>query len=129
MGHWAHSDYLDGGADLLIASVRRLVVLSEQAVDYATAEAAKLAEAPLVAGDFVKSTGVEGGRIVSIAGKSGIDVIASGTASHVGLVDETGKRLLRVFPLKAEAAVTIGGTVDIGAMQDEVSAVAALSEG
>ena len=120
MPKFASNDVLDGS--LMIASgATRLVAVNEQPASFAAASAGKLAEATLTGGDFAFAAGDISGRKVTVAAKSGLAVIAAGTADHVALLDAT--RLLYVTTCPAQALV-LGGTVSIASWAIEVGAPA-----
>ena len=52
----------------------------------------RLSEAALSTADFTLAAGDISGRKVTIAAKSGLAVIAAGTADHVALLDPSGPR-------------------------------------
>lgn len=120
MGKFANSDVLDG-ALAVVASATRMVAVSGEPASYAAADAGKLAEAVLTGADFTLAAGDVSGRKVSIAAKSGLSVIAAGTADHVALLDPAQSKLLYVTTCPAQALVG-GGTVSIATWAVEVGA-------
>lgn len=103
-----------------IATASAVVALAGVPMDYAAADAGRLASAGLSAGDFVLEDGAVSGRRVRVAAKAGVDALASGTADHVALLDEAGERLLYLAECPA-AAVAAGGTVDFAAWEIELA--------
>lgn len=122
MPKFASNDVLDGSL-AVASSATRLVAVNGQPADFSAANAGKLAEAPLTGGDFTLAAGDVSGRKVTVAGKSGLAVVAAGTADHVALLDVAGSRLLYVTTCPAQALVT-GGTVSIAAWSIEIGAPA-----
>lgn len=120
MAKFASTDVLDGSL-IVAAGATRLVATNGQPATFAAANAGKLAEATLAGGDFSFAAGDISGRKVTIAAKSGLAVIASGTADHVALLDVAGSRLLYVTTCPAQA-LAIGGTVSIASWAIEVGA-------
>ena len=119
MGKAVHSDVLDGALNVVKAAATRMVALAAQPADYAAANAGKLAEAIMASGDFTLAVGDVNGRKAIVAAKSGLSVIAAGTANHVALVDPGTSRLIYVTTCPAQAVVT-GGTVDFAAWDIEM---------
>ena len=118
----ASNDVLDGS--LVVASgATRMVAVTGQPASFSAANAGKLAEAVLTSGDFALAAGDISGRKVTVAAKTGLAVIAAGTADHVALLDVAGSRLLYVTTCPAQALVS-GGTVSIAAWAIEIGAPA-----
>ncbi|MBC7504295.1 MAG: hypothetical protein H7267_00975 [Sandarakinorhabdus sp.] len=120
MSKFASNDVLDGSL-IVASSATRLVAINGQPASYAAANSGKLAEAVLTGGDFSLAAGDISGRKVTVAAKSGLAVIAAGTADHVALLD--GSRLLYVTTCPAQALVS-GGTVSIASWAIEIGAPA-----
>ena len=120
MAKFASNDVLDGSLNIVRAATR-LVAVSGQPATYAAADSGRLAEAALATGDFTLAAGDVSGRKVSIAAKSGLSVIAAGTADHIALLDGTTSRLLYVTTCPSQA-LAAGGTVSIAAWSVEVGA-------
>ncbi|WP_426165834.1 hypothetical protein [Sandarakinorhabdus sp. DWP1-3-1] len=122
MAKFASNDVLDGSLNIVRAATR-MVAVSGQPASYAAADSGRLAEAPLTTGDFTLAPGDISGRKVGIAPKSGLAVIAAGTADHVALLDAATARLLYVTTCPAQALAP-GGTVNIAAWSVEIGAPA-----
>ena len=120
MSKFASNDVLDGSL-IVASSATRMVAVNGQPASYAAVNSGKLAEAVLSGGDFVLAAGDISGRKITVAGKSGLAVIAAGTADHVALLD--GSRLLYVTTCPAQALVA-GGTVSIASWAIEIGAPA-----
>ncbi len=118
MSKFASSDVLDGSLNIVRAATR-MVATAGQPATYAAADSGRLAEAALVSGDFSLAAGDISGRKVTIAAKSGLAVVAAGTADHVALLD--GTRLLYVTTCPAQLLVS-GGTVSIAGWSIEIGA-------
>lgn len=114
------NDVLDGSLNV-VRSATRMVALGGEPATYAAADSGKLAEATLATGDFILGAGDISGRKVSIAAKSGMTVLANGTANHVALLDPGTSRLLYVTTCPAQALVT-GGVVSIAGWSIEIGA-------
>lgn len=93
-----------------VATATSLIVTTSQPTDRATAVAAALATASTTGGDFTKADGTTNGRKLTIAAKSNVSVTATGSATHVALVD--GTNLLYVTTVTAQT-LTSGNTVTV----------------
>lgn len=120
MAKFVNFAVLDGALNL-VASATRIVAVSGQPATYVAADAGKLAEATLAAGDFALAAGDVSGRKVGIAAKPGLTVIAAGTADHIALLDPATSSLLYVTTCPAQV-LPAGGTVSIGAWSVEIEA-------
>lgn len=115
------TDVLDGALSVLKTSVTKMVVCSAQPLTFTDANTTmKLAEVTMVATDFTLAAGVTNGRRVTTGAKSAVPVLATGSATHVALVDVSGSRLLYVTTSSTQA-LTIGGTVNITAWDVEIA--------
>lgn len=118
---------LDGTLNV-VRTATRMVALSGQPATYAAADAGRLAEAPLGTADYTLAAGDISGRKVTIAAKSGLPVVAAGTADHVALLDPVSSTLLYVTTCPVYVttcpaqAVVIGGTVGFAAWSVEINA-------
>ena len=120
MSKFASTAVLDGSLNI-VGSATRMVAVNGQPATYAAADAGRLAEAALTAADFTLAAGDISGRKVSIAAKTGLSVVAAGTADHVALLDAAGSRLLYVTTCPAQALVA-GGQVSIAGWSIEIGA-------
>lgn len=116
----ASIDVLDGSLNIVRAATRIVAVNGEPAT-FAAANSGKLAEATLTTGDFAIAAGDVSGRKVTIAAKSGLSVLANGTANHIALLDPGTSRLLYVTTCPPQALVT-GGVVSIAGWSIEIAA-------
>ncbi|MFZ4687720.1 MAG: hypothetical protein ACOYLS_00645 [Polymorphobacter sp.] len=122
MAKFASDDVIDGSLNV-VRGATRMVAVNGQPASYAAAVAGSLAQVDLVVGDFTLAAGDISGRKVSIAAKSGLGVLAAGTADHVALLDVAGSRLLYVTTCPAQALV-LGGLVSIAGWSVEIGAPA-----
>lgn len=120
MGKWVADEVLDGALQVL-SRATRMVALAAQPGTYAAAVAGKLAEAQVAGADFQIGVGDSSGRKVTIAGKNGIAVTASGVATHVALLDTTDAKLLYVTTCPEQALVA-GGEVGFDSWSVEIGA-------
>lgn len=120
MPKFASTDVLDGSL-VVAAGATRMVAINGQPASFAAAEAGKLAQTTLSGADFSFAAGDVSGRKVTVAAKSGLAVLAAGTADHVALLDVAGSRLLYVTTCPAQA-LAAGGNVSIASWAIEVGA-------
>lgn len=120
MPKFASTEVLDGSLNI-VRTATRMVAVNGQPASFAAADAGRLAEASLTTADFTLAAGDISGRKVSVAAKSGLAVIAGGTADHVALLDGVNSRLLYVTTCPAQAVVP-GGTVSIAGWSVEIGA-------
>jgi flagellar basal body rod protein FlgB len=80
--------------------------------------AASLANVSVSSGDFTKADGTTSGRKVTVAAKSGVSVTASGSASHIALIDGTNVRYVTTCTTQS---LTSGNTVNIPAWAVEIA--------
>jgi len=109
-----------------IATATRMVVTSAQPANFAGIAAVALADVVLTAGlgggDFTAADGDTSGRKVTVAAQSGVNVDASGDATHVCLDD--GTTLLQVTTCTTQT-LTSGNTVNVPAYDIEFADVTA----
>lgn len=111
MAKWANTSVLDALLDKVGTSTQLLVTTSQPA-NRAAALSAALASTTMTSGDFTKSAGTPNGRKVTVALKANMNVTATGSATHVCLVD--GTDLLYVTTVVAQT-LTSGNTVTVPA--------------
>lgn len=118
MGKWVSEAVLDG-ALAVVASATRMVALSGQPASFAQAESGKLAEVPLLSADFQLAPGEVSGRRIGISAKSGVPVLAGGTADHVALLDPEANRLVYVTTCPPQS-LSAGGSVNFAGWSIEI---------
>jgi hypothetical protein len=117
MSKWSNDLKMDAALDYTAGSTA-VHVCSSQPADRAAAIAASLATTSLAGGDFTKANGDTSGRKLTIAQKSAVSITASGSATHIALVDGT---TLRDVTTCTTQALTSGGTVTIPAWKTEIA--------
>lgn len=117
MAKWANDSVLDAYLDK-VATGTQILVTTTQPTTRANALSAALATASLASGDFTKADATPNGRQVTIAQKASVPVTATGSATHVAIVD--GTNLLYVTTCTAQT-LTSGNTVTIPAWTASVS--------
>lgn len=120
MAKSVHTDVLDAALAVVGASTSMVACTGEPANFAAANGALKLAAATMVAGDFTLADGDTSGRKLTVAAKSGVSVVADGTATHVALLDVAGSRLLYVTTCAAQPLAS-GGTVSFAAWDIEIA--------
>lgn len=103
-----------GGANVMHA-------ISAYAMDdtYTTVTTNSLANVSMAGGDFTNAAGDTSGRKVTVAAKTGASITATGTATHVALVNSTGSTVRYVTTCNSQA-LTSGGTVNFPSWKVEV---------
>lgn len=117
MAKWANDSVLDSLLDK-VATSTQLLVTSSQPATRAAALSASLASKTITSGDFAKADATPNGRKVTVAQQTEVPVTASGSATHVSLVD--GTNLLYVTTVTAQT-LTSGNTVTVPAWTVSVS--------
>jgi len=121
MAKSVHDDVLDGAHNIIKNNCTRMTLCSAQPTTYAEGNATyALADVTLASGDFTNADGDTSGRKQTVAAKSGVTVDASGTGTHIALLDVANSKLLRVTTCTS-VAVTAGGTVDFPAWKSEIA--------
>lgn len=124
MAKSAHADVQDFGLNTIKTNATRMCLCSAEPTTYTQAITTfELADVTMASGDFTIANGDTSGRKITVAAKTAISVDASGTGTHVALVDVTNSKLLFVTTC-ASQAVSVGGTCDIGTWKDEIAAPA-----
>lgn len=123
MAKAAHDDVMDGALNVINNNVTRQVACSAQPTTYTEANATyALADVTLASGDFTLANGDTSGRKVTTAAKSGVLIDASGTATHVALLDVTNSKLLYVTTCTSQALTANGSnTVNFPAWDIEIA--------
>lgn len=103
---------LDAGLQVITGADAMWALPSEPA-GFGAGDGAKLASVAMAGGDFSIGSASGGGRRLSVTAKTGVAVLASGTATHVALVDMAASEILAVTTCAAEV-LEEGGTVDFG---------------
>jgi hypothetical protein len=124
MAKTVHSDVLDGALNILKNNVTRQVACSAQPTTFAEANATyALADVTLASADFTNANGDTSGRKTTVAAKSGVLIDATGTATHVALLDVTNSKLLYVTTCTSQALTANGSnTVNFPSWKIEIAA-------
>jgi len=111
MGKTAHDDVLDGALDIIKDNATLMILCSAQPTTRTEAVTTyALADVAISSGDFTLGDGDVSGRKATVAAQATVTVDATGTGTHVAIVD--GSRLLWVTTCTT-AAVVSPGTVDL----------------
>lgn len=116
MGKSVHNDVLDAAlneiatATLMTACSAQPTSRTEAVTTYA------LADVAMSGGDFTNADGDTNGRKVTVASKTGVTIDASGTATHIALVDAS---VLLYVTTCTSQALTSGNTVTFPAWDIE----------
>jgi len=121
VGKAVHDDVLDGALNIVKNNCTRMTVCSAQPTTYAEGNATfALADVTMASGDFTNANGDTSGRKATVAAKSGVTVDATGTATHVALLDVTNSKLLYVTTCTSQA-LTAANTVNFPAWKVEIA--------
>lgn len=119
MAKIVHDDVLDGALNIIKNNASLMTVCSAQPATRAEAVSTyALADVAVSSADFTLANGDASGRKCTVAQKTGVTVDASGTATHIALVD--GTRLLYVTTCTSQV-LTAGNTVNIPAWDIEIA--------
>jgi hypothetical protein len=119
MGKACHDDFLDGALNIIKNNATLMTLCSQQPAtrDEAITTYA-LADVSVSSTDFTAANGDASGRKLTVAAKSSVTVDASGTATHIAIVD--GTRLLYVTTMTSQV-LTSGNLVNIPAWDIEIA--------
>lgn len=112
MGKRTDDTVLDAPLDNLSANVTKQVACSAEPTNYTQANSTyALADVALTSGDFSKANGDVSGRKTTVAAKTGVLIDASGTATHVALLDVTNSIVKEVTTCTSQALTANGVNV------------------
>lgn len=121
MAKSVHDDVLDGALNIIKNNCTRMVACSAQPTTYTEANATyALADVTMSSTDFTNANGDSSGRKTTVGAKTGVTVDASGTATHIALLDVANSKLLYVTTCTSQG-VSVGGTVDFGSWKVEIA--------
>lgn len=122
MAKAANDLVMDAALDFIATSTRQ-IACSAQPTTFAEANATfALADVTMAGGDFTKANGDTSGRKVTMGAKSSVLIDASGTATHVALVDVSNSRLVYVTTCTSQALTANGSnTVNFPAWDIEIA--------
>lgn len=122
MAKAVHDDVLDAALNILKNNATRLTVCSAQPTTYNEGNATyALADVTIDSTDFTgPANGDTSGRKIAINAQSGVTVDASGTATHVALLDVANSKLLYVTTCTSQA-LTSGNTLSTSAWDVEIA--------
>lgn len=118
MAKKADDTFLDQALDDIAANGVTYHINTVEPATRAASISDSLATQALVPGDYTKAAGDTSGRKTTIAQKAGISITATGTATHVAIIDAT-TRLIYVTTCTSQL-LTSGGTVTIPAWDIEI---------
>src|SRR5690606_17799202 len=113
--------YFNGFSSIRNGNARRIVVLDSEVTVYANIAAATLAAAALDDNDLTEGAGSVSGRRLIIAQFDDVEILESGDATHVAIVDDDDDEVLYVTVCE-EQALTQGGKVTIPSWSIEIRA-------
>lgn len=115
-----HNDVLDAALELVESNCTRLTACNAQPTTFAEGNATfALADVTVDSSDFTVGDGDASGRKVAVAAQSAVPVDATGTATHVALLDVSNSRLLYVTTSTSQA-LTSGNSVNLPTFDIEI---------
>lgn len=123
MAKSVHNDVLDGALNIVKNNATRQTACSAEPTTYAEGNATyALAAVTVASGDFTNADGDTSGRKCTVAAKSGVLIDASGTATHIALLDVTNSKLLYVTTCTSQALTANGSnTVNFPSWKFEIA--------
>lgn len=129
MAKWANDIIMDTGLQVIKTGItsygpcNKMVACSAQPTNYTEANATyALADAAMSGSDFTLANGDGSGRKLTVGAKASQLIDASGTATHVALVDTANSVLLYVTTCSSQALTANGSnTVSFPAWDVEIS--------
>ena len=114
---------LDGALNIVKNNATRMTACSDEPTTYAEGNATyALADVTVASGDFTNADGDTSGRKCTVAAKSGVLIDASGTATHIALLDVTNSKLLYVTTCTSQALTANGSnTVNFPSWKFEIA--------
>lgn len=122
MAKSVHDDVLDGALNVIKNNATRVTLCNAQPTTYTEANATfALADVTVDSSDFTgPANGDTSGRKLTVTAQNGVTVDASGTSTHVALLDVSNSKLLYVTTHTSQA-LTSGNTANIGAWDVELA--------
>lgn len=118
MAKWSSNLVLDAALNKIATSTQMIVCSQQPTTRTEAVSTYALASVSVTGSDFTIANGDTSGRKVTVAAKSNISVTASGTATHIALVDATD--LLYVTTCTSQV-LTAGNTVNTPAWKAEIA--------
>lgn len=117
-----HDDVIDGAHNVVKNNCTRQVVCSAEPATFTEANSTyALADVTMASGDFTLANGDVSGRKCTVAAKSSVLIDATGTATHVALLDVTNSKVLRVTECTPQALTANGtNTVNLPSWKFEI---------
>lgn len=114
MAKYSHPDVLDNGPAFIKANCDKQVLISAYTFgdNYATVNAALLAETAMTSTDFTFGSSGNNRTLTTASGKSDSAANATGTASHIAFLDTVNSKVLWVTPESSGQSVTSGNPVN-----------------
>ncbi len=121
MAKYVHDDVLDAALNYIANNGNKMVACSAQPTNYTEANSTyALADVAMTSGDYTIANGTTSGRKFTTAAKSAVTVDATGTITHIAIIDTVNSKLLFVTTTTSQA-VTAGNTITIPAWKDEIA--------
>lgn len=92
MGKSVHNDVLDAALNHIKNNATSMVLCSSEPANYAGVAAVALADVTIDSSDFTgPADGDTSGRKLTVNAQTGVEVDATGTSTHVALLDVSGE--------------------------------------
>lgn len=114
---------LDAALDYLANNATRMTACSAEPTTYAEGNATfALADVTIDSSDFTKANGDTSGRKTTVAAQNGVLIDATGSATHIALLDVANSRLLYVTTCTSLSLTANGSnTVNFPAWDIEIA--------
>jgi len=120
MGKMVADDVLDGAVGYFENNCNKMTICSAEPTSYAEATSDyMLAEVTVDADDFAVANGDGGGRKVTVSAQNNVEVLSTGTGTHIALVKTSTSALLLVTTMTSKAMVD-GDYANIPAFDFEI---------
>ncbi len=121
MAKSVHNDVLDGALNIIKNNCTRMTLCSAEPTTYTEANSTyALADVTMSVTDFTAADGDTSGRKLTVASKSAVPVDATGTSTHVALLDVVNTKLLYVTTHTSQS-LTSGNTADVATWKIEIA--------
>ena len=117
-------NFIDGAFEYLASNGSLLVVAADSSTSFAavdsTGDTRVLAVHALTTADYTIQNGDASGRKVTISSQDSVDIVRSGTAENLYILDTGNSEILLVTSITTQA-LTTGNKVNIPSFDDEIA--------
>ena len=119
----AGDNFLDGAFHYLAENGTLMVVANDSSVTYTevddSGDSRMLAKHALTSADYAFTTGDVSGRKVTVSSQDSVDVIRTGVAENLYILDTDNTEILLVTTISSQS-LTTGNKVNIPSFDDEI---------